>query len=310
LFSTKDDFAKGIYANVTNKEDIMNAYKNSTNSLGISKAANPFSKMNISQTMSGIGTAVAPILGGLASNALSGGKSSAAGSIVGGVGSTVLGAAGTVIGGPLGGAIGTALGQTLGGVTNAFFGSKLNKENIAKVEGDINNTTNTATAMGSAATSDELNNLSFVKDFDQDYIGSDGLFSSDAKNKFRELQAKRDQANNYMLHGFTTGAINLDNNIDDIALAHSAAFGGYLDGIDPTTPIGYSMLTDKLTNDNNKNNNKNMTNIFAGTPNMFAMGSPLFAFGGNVETHGGTYSTDLTHIDTGGSHEENPNQGV
>jgi len=36
----------------------------------------------------------------------------------------------------------------------------------------------------------------------------------------------------------------------------------------------------------------------------------LLAFGGDLETHGGDYPTKLTHIDAGGSHEENPNQGV
>jgi hypothetical protein len=35
-----------------------------------------------------------------------------------------------------------------------------------------------------------------------------------------------------------------------------------------------------------------------------------FAFGGNVETGGNTYSTKITHIDAGGTHEDNPNGGV
>lgn len=35
-----------------------------------------------------------------------------------------------------------------------------------------------------------------------------------------------------------------------------------------------------------------------------------FAFGGNLETHGTDFSTGLVHIDSGGSHSENPNDGV
>lgn len=35
-----------------------------------------------------------------------------------------------------------------------------------------------------------------------------------------------------------------------------------------------------------------------------------YALGGNVQTHGADYSTGLTHIDAGGSHEENPYDGV
>lgn len=38
--------------------------------------------------------------------------------------------------------------------------------------------------------------------------------------------------------------------------------------------------------------------------------APLFAFGGNLNTHGSDFPTGLTHIDAGGTHEENPNQGV
>lgn len=36
----------------------------------------------------------------------------------------------------------------------------------------------------------------------------------------------------------------------------------------------------------------------------------LFALGGDTQMHGGDYTTGLMHIDEGGSHEENPNEGV
>lgn len=36
----------------------------------------------------------------------------------------------------------------------------------------------------------------------------------------------------------------------------------------------------------------------------------LFALGGDIQMHGGDYTTGSTHIDEGGTHEENPNQGV
>ncbi len=38
--------------------------------------------------------------------------------------------------------------------------------------------------------------------------------------------------------------------------------------------------------------------------------APLFAFGGDLNTHGSDFPTGLTHIDAGGTHEENPNEGV
>ena len=36
----------------------------------------------------------------------------------------------------------------------------------------------------------------------------------------------------------------------------------------------------------------------------------ILAFGGNVEANGATWSDGMTHINVGGSHEENPNEGV
>ena len=43
---------------------------------------------------------------------------------------------------------------------------------------------------------------------------------------------------------------------------------------------------------------------------LMHMNNTLFALGGDVQMHGGDYPTGLTHIDEGGSHEENPNEGV
>jgi hypothetical protein len=44
-----------------------------------------------------------------------------------------------------------------------------------------------------------------------------------------------------------------------------------------------------------------------------AYGGPLnreFGFGGNMLTNGSVFSTGLTFIDTGGTHEQNTNGGV
>lgn len=39
-------------------------------------------------------------------------------------------------------------------------------------------------------------------------------------------------------------------------------------------------------------------------------GGNLFALGGDTQMHGADYSTGLLHVDAGGTHEENPNEGV
>jgi len=98
------------------------------------------------------------------------------------------------------------------------------------------------------------------------------------------------------------------------ALANYAALGGPFDTINPSSAIGYSLYTDKYVEDMSRNNNKSTTNMFAGTPNaIYAFGGNLFGnggFEGNVGTNSSDWSTGLTHIDTGGSHEENTYDGV
>lgn len=44
--------------------------------------------------------------------------------------------------------------------------------------------------------------------------------------------------------------------------------------------------------------------------NYSAYGGPLFAFGGDLMTHGGDFSTGVTLIGNGGTHESNPYEGV
>lgn len=39
-------------------------------------------------------------------------------------------------------------------------------------------------------------------------------------------------------------------------------------------------------------------------------GDTLFALGGDMQTNGGDFGSELSHIDAGGTHEQNPNEGV
>lgn len=47
-----------------------------------------------------------------------------------------------------------------------------------------------------------------------------------------------------------------------------------------------------------------------GPINVLCGGGKMFALGGDAQMHGADYSTGLSHIDAGKSHEENPNEGV
>jgi hypothetical protein len=69
--------------------------------------------------------------------------------------------------------------------------------------------------------------------------------------------------------------------------------------------IGYGFMSDYLLYKNKTAENKNqMTNMFMGMPNS------MFTFGGDMQTNSADFPTGLTHINAGGSHEENPYDGV
>ena len=129
---------------------------------------------------SGIGSAVGNIAGG----AISGGLESGAGSAISNIGGTIGGAVSTV--NPVLGGIISAGTGIIGGLTNKMFGSKLNKENIANIEG-TNNAMNTVMVDNSSndAIENQWANQDFGVDFSKSDIGKDGLFSSKAKKKYR-----------------------------------------------------------------------------------------------------------------------------
>ena len=105
----------------------------------------------------------------------------------------------------------------------------------------------------------------------------------------------------------------IENNVDNLvadqmnnAFANYAAYGGPLfNNSNDMGAIEYGFMSDYLdTKKKNADNRNQMTNMFMGTP------STMFAFGGDLQTHGGDFGTGMTHIDTGGSHEDNPYDGV
>lgn len=103
-------------------------YKNAKVNKGISKG--------MSKGMSGALSALGPIVGQVGGNAISGGLQSGAGSLISGLSGIA-----AAIPGPFGAVASAGLGL-IGGLTNRMFGSKMNTENIAKVEANINSLNN------------------------------------------------------------------------------------------------------------------------------------------------------------------------
>ena len=207
-----------------------------------------FSGANVANMLKGgAASAIGSTVGNIAGGAIGGGLESGAGSAISNIGGTIGGAVSTV--NPVLGGIISAGTGIIGGLTNRMFGSKLNKENIANIEG-TNNAMNTLMVDNSSADSIENQwaNQDFGADFSKSDIGKDGLFSSKAKKKYRQLKLQQDTARNRALTSFEDAAEAADTQSDLNAMANFAAFGGplgiwggYGDGA-----IGYELAKENL----------------------------------------------------------------
>lgn len=313
---------------------------------------------------SGIGSAVGNIAGG----AIGGGLESGAGSAISNIGGTIGGAV-SAVNPVLGGIISAGTG-IIGGLTNRMFGSKLNKEKIAEVEGS-NKAINTVMVDNSSADSvmGQWANQDFGADFSKSDIGKDGWFSNKAKNKYKELKKQQDIARNRALTSYENAAEAADTQSDLNAMANFAAYGGPLGiwGGYGNGAIDYELAKESLgikaINAANKGKLTSLPNSFESPElNTFAEGGKIHikpskrgtftaaakkhgksvqgfasqvlankedyssamvkkanfarnaakwhSFGGDLNTNGANFTNGQTIVGNGGTHEENPMEGV
>ena len=224
----------------------------------------------------GLGSAV----GNIAGSAIGGGFKSGAGSAISNVGGALGGIVGTVS--PLLGGIVSAGTGIIGGLTNRMFGSKLNKEKIAEVEGS-NKAISTVMVDSSSADSvmNQWANQDFGADFSKSDIGKDGWFGNKAKKKYRELKKQQDIARDRALTSYENAADAVDTQSDLNAMANFAAFGGPLDiwGGYGSGAIGYELAKENLgikaLNAANKGKLTSLPNSFSSELNTFAEGGKI-----------------------------------
>lgn len=252
-------------------------------------------------------------LGNIAGGAIGGGMSSGVGSAM-----TSLSGLASAIPGPWGAVASAGLG-VLGGLTNRMFGSKLNKENIADVEGNINRLNSLQADANSFDTlADIWGNTSMGSNFTNSYIGKDGWFSNKAKKKAQQLRDQMELANAYAENALQNNAHNISETTMNNLEANYAALGGFLnqyaDGggihIKPenrgkfnATKRRTGKTTEELTHSKNPLTRKRA---------IFAQNAAKWhhAFGGELNTNGADFPTGLTFIGNGGLHEDNPYEGV
>lgn len=263
-----------------------------------------------SGSLSGPATAVGGMIGG----AIGGGLESGAGNVIGGLADIA-----SQIPGPWGAVAGAGL-KFIGGGVNALFGSKLNEENIAAVNRGIsaaNNVTASATSFDDLIST--MGSTADIANFSDSYIGKDGLFSNKAKRKAAELRALKDVANARQDLTMTTNAENITEDTMSDLLANYAAFGGPLifskGGSIHIKPENRGKFTEycggKVTSECIARGKRSSSPAVRKRATFAANARKWkHAFGGDLLTHGANFDTGVTLIGNGGTHEENPFEGV
>ena len=265
------------------KQDVV-AQQNH-NWFGISKAKNPFSKMNIGNTMKGFAPAAGQAIGGFGKNLLSNGFSTGVGEGISSIGSTIGGAIGTV--NPVLGGIVSAASGLVGGLWNGAFGVKYNEDVINGIKDNAASMESAGNALAQANTNAEVmdaaRGMGSTMNIDYHDLGSTGFLRSN--NALKREQARLNKQQNLALakqsHGLMTGARQADQTQDDLVMANFAAQGGFLDNLkdNDMDATNYSLAMDYLLTKQKQAEAKDkMTTMnfnYFTEPNEFASGGGI-----------------------------------
>lgn len=244
-----------------------------------------------------------------------GGKLIADGYDDGGVGNTVAGVgnaaasilAATGVGAPIAAGVG-ALANIVGGGITRSIGVKVNKEKKAAVDSNINNMKTAGNLLASANTHAGVlgaaaNSMEGFQDFGP--VATNGWFNKKGDRINNSLRNAQNTALAMQGQGLATGVKNADlEQKNRTANSFIAAYGGDLTRDNGMGAIDYGFMSDLLAN------KRKQLEVKDRLPGMVGMPNTLLALGGDVQTHGADFTNGVTHIDAGGSHEENPNEGV
>lgn len=280
-----------------------------------------------------IGTAV----GQIGYGALSGGLNSGAGSAVNLVGSTLGGALSTV--NPVLGGIVSAASGIIGGGVNRLFGTSFNQERINEINKSNDALKNASFSSDSTdALMEDYDTNVKTNIFNKGDIGKAGVFAKGKLNKkYNELQAAKQLA----LQTATANVANSSNNIlgnqVQSTLINEVAYGGPITMryTGPMSPFGNTFAEGggihikpskrgtftAAAKKHGKSVQAFASQVLANKENYspamvkkanFArnFGGRKKADGGPLFTHGGIFSNGVTEINEGGTHEQNPYEGI
>lgn len=192
--------------------------------------------------------------------------------------------------------------KIIGEGINALWGIHTDKKALERAENSINQNSN---YMFNANSFDDI--VPDIAGITNSNVYTGGVFKKGtARRRNQNLLDRMVSAHDWAVRSRDNGVSNIEKNALEDFERGSYAFGGPLEQQNNNmNAIGYNFMSDYLTMRNRQADQKGkMTNMFMGTPNN------LFDFGGDLQTNGADFPTGLTHVNAGGSHEENPYDGV
>lgn len=211
----------------------------------------------------------------------------------------------------VGGVIGAGV-NLVGGLANTMFGSNINEEYVADVrEATQNQRTFTSDAKDNESLLSDWSSYTDMAHVSQDDVGSDGWFSNKAKNLTKELNADIDKANRKAFANLTNAAWNVDANNDFNIMSSFARNGGPIHIKKKNRGKFTDYCGGKVTSECIARGKRSSSPTIRKRA-TFAANARKWKHedGGPLFTHGGIWSNGMTYVNNGGTHEENPLDGV
>lgn len=211
----------------------------------------------------------------------------------------------------VGGIIGAGV-NLVGGLVNSAFGSNINEEFVKDTENKAQQQAHyDFSASDNSGLLANYANYRNQRNVTKDEVGSEGWFSNAATNKTKELNALINEANRDARASFTNTALNLDEANDRRAASNYFDEGGGIHIKKKNRGKFTSYCGGKVTSECIARGKRSSSPTIRKRA-TFAANARKWKHedGGPLFTHGGIWDNGLTYINEGGSHEENPFEGV
>lgn len=233
------------------------------------------------------------------------GNSTGVGNVLQGIGSVASNIPG------VGGIIGAGVGL-VGGLVNSLFGSNINEEFVDQTENQIKQQANwVSNASDNAGLLSDWSSYTDLGHVSRKDVGSDGLFSNKAKKLTKKLNRKADEANDRARQSFINSAANVDRSNDLLINSNYFGEGGGIHIKKKNRGKFTSYCGGKVTSECIARGKRSSSPTIRKRATFAANARKWkHADGGPLLTQGGIWSNGVTFIGNGGTHEQNPYDGV